>query len=301
MDRWERAEAAPPGSGPAGRAAKARGAVAARQSTKIPSLPADVATEIRRAADAATAHHREVLVERMEKAVAAYQRGRFQEAMRYGNELTREVASVPAVRRLAGFAAYRSGRGRDAARHLGAYTDMTDEPDAVPALMDSLRALGRHAKVAAAWNDLRHRSPDADILAEARMVAAGSLADRGRLPEAVELLVSAGAARALRNPSDRHLRQWYALADLYERAGDLPRARELFQRVARVDVEAYDVVDRLDALGPASRRPRRPSRATPARSRAQGSAKDSARDSAKVAPEGSHKEAPHGSRGPGAK
>ncbi|MGH8987732.1 MAG: tetratricopeptide repeat protein, partial [Acidimicrobiales bacterium] len=60
----------------------------------------------------------------------------------------------------------------------------------------------------------------------------------------------AGAARALRNPSDRHLRQWYALADLYERAGDLPRARELFQRVARADAGAYDVAERLDALGP---------------------------------------------------
>ncbi|HTX63621.1 MAG TPA: tetratricopeptide repeat protein, partial [Acidimicrobiales bacterium] len=62
----------------------------------------------------------------------------------------------------------------------------------------------------------------------------------------------------LRNPSDRHLRQWYALADLYERAGDLPRARELFERVARVDHEAYDVLERLDALGPGVGRGRAP-------------------------------------------
>lgn len=257
MDEWVRVDVAP---------APARSEAPRRPAAKLPSLPADVATEIRRAADAATAHHREVLVGRMEKAVAAYERGRYPEALRYGNELTREVGSVAAVRRIAGLAAYRVGRWRDAARHLGAYGELGDDPEVVPALMDSLRALGRHAKVAAVWTELRHRSPDADVLAEARIVAAGSLADRGRLSEAIELLASAGAARALRNPSDRHLRQWYALADLYERAGDLPRARELFQRVARVDPEAYDVAERLDALGPGGSRPRRrPTRARTSR------------------------------------
>jgi hypothetical protein len=52
------------------------------------------------------------------------------------------------------------------------------------------------------------------------------------------------------------------LADLYERAGDVPRARELFERILRVDREAYDVADRLVGLGPV--RKVRP----PARSRA---------------------------------
>ncbi len=249
MDEWVRVDGAAPA-----RAAPARTSPSAKP-VKEPTLPADVATEIRRAAEGATARHREVLVSRMEKAVAAYERGRFQEALRYGNELTREVGSVAAVRRIAGFSAYRMARWRDAIRHLNAYSDLTDEPDALPALMDSLRAMGRHARVAEAWNELRHRSPDADLVAEARMVAAGSLADRGRLPEAIELLASSGAARALRNPSDRHLRQWYALGDLYERSGDLPRARELFERVARVDPEAYDVAARLEALGPGRSRP----------------------------------------------
>ncbi len=242
---------------------RARSEVPSRPPAKVPPLPADVAAEIRRAADTATARHREALVGRMEKAVAAYERGRYPEALRYSNELTREVGSVPAVRRLAGLAAYRLGRWRDAARHLQAFAQLADEPEVTPALMDSLRALGRHAQVTAEWTELRHRSPDADVLSEARIVAAGSLADRGRLSEAIELLASAGAARALRNPSDRHLRQWYALGDLYERAGDLPRARELFLRVARVDPEAYDVADRLDALGQGGP-PRRRRRSRPA-------------------------------------
>jgi hypothetical protein len=54
----------------------------------------------------------------------------------------------------------------------------------------------------------------------------------------------------------------------------VPRARELFERVLRVDREAYDVADRLMGLGPV-RKPRpsararqnppaKPERATPA-------------------------------------
>jgi predicted TPR repeat methyltransferase len=69
------------------------------------------------------------------------------------------------------------------------------------------------------------------------------------------MLASAGASKSVRNPSPRHVRQWYLLADLYERAGDVPRAREFFERVQRVDPEAYDVAERLRALGP-ERRPR---------------------------------------------
>jgi len=202
----------------------------------------------------------------MEKAVGAYERGRFQDAFRLSTELVRELPVIAPVRRLAGFSAYRLGRWRDAVRHLSAYTELTDEPDAFPALMDAQRALGRHAKVAATWTELRRRSPDPDLLAEARIVAAGSLGDRGELLPAIELLASAGAARSLRNPSDRHVRQWYALGDLYERASDLPKARELFERVARVDAEAYDVTERLEALGPVragSRRPRGRQRPAP--------------------------------------
>ncbi|MGH8980219.1 MAG: tetratricopeptide repeat protein [Acidimicrobiales bacterium] len=256
MDEWVRTDTERSQPSPPGRAARAE---------RPAILPADVATEIRRAADGATARRKETLVERMERAVQAYERGRYTEAARLGNELTREVAGVAAVRRLAGFASYRLGRWRDGARHLRVYTDLTEEPDAVPALMDCQRALGRHRQLTDQWVALRHRSPEPELLAEARIVAAGSLADRGQLADAIDLLVSAGANKSLRNPSDRHVRQWYALGDLYERAGDLPRARDLFARVARVDAEAYDVLERLDALGrPATprRSPKKPSRGT---------------------------------------
>jgi tetratricopeptide (TPR) repeat protein len=254
MDEWVRTDTAGvPARRPGGRPARAEAAAERR-----PLLPADVATEIRRAADTATARRKEVLVGRMERAVQAYERARYTEAARLGNELVREVPGVAAVRRLAGFASYRLGRWRDASRHLHAYTELTGDPDALPALMDCERALGRHRQVSALWAELRHRSPEPEVLAEARIVAAGSLADRGQLADAIALLVAAGTGRSLRNPSDRHVRQWYALGDLYERAGDVPRARDLFGRVANVDPEAYDIAARLEALGRPARRRRRP-------------------------------------------
>ena len=51
--------------------------------------------------------------------------------------------------------------------------------DQLPVMADCLRALGRHKAVDALWDDLRHASPSDEVLAEGRIVVAGSLADRG--------------------------------------------------------------------------------------------------------------------------
>ena len=159
------------------------------------------------------------------------------------------------MRELAGLAAYRVGRWREAVRHLQAFGELSDATEHLPILMDCQRALHKPKKVAELWAELRQRSPEPDVLAEGRIVAAASLADGGDLNGAIAMLATAGASKALRNPSERHIRQWYLLADLYERAGDVPRAREYFERVLRADPDAYDVADRLRGLGP-ERRPR---------------------------------------------
>jgi tetratricopeptide (TPR) repeat protein len=204
--------------------------------------------------------HRERLVEKTESAYGAYSRGRFQDAYRAIKPVVDEVPTVAAVREVAGLAAYRSGKWREAQRHLQAFTDMTDGTEHIPVLMDCQRALRKPKKVVDLWVELRQRSPEPEVLAEGRLVAASSLAENGDLNAAITLLTSAGAAKALRNPSNRHVRQWYLLADFYERAGDVPRAREFFERVAKVDPEAYDVRDRLVGLGPDRKpRSRRPS------------------------------------------
>ena len=163
---------------------------------------------------------------------------------------------MAAVRELAGLAAYRAGRWREAARHLEALRTLEDSTDHLPVLMDCQRALHKPRKVADLWAELRQSSPDPDVLAEGRIVAAASLADAGDLQGAITLLAGAGASRALRNPSGRHVRQWYVLGDLYERAGDVPRARQYFERVGKAEPQAYDVSARLAALG-STGRPRR--------------------------------------------
>jgi len=226
------------------------------------ALPPEIAADIRNAAYVATALHRERLVEKAESAYGAYERGRYQDALRAIKPVAEETPSVAAVRELAGLAAYRSGKWREAVRHLDAHALLTDSAEHIPVLMDCQRALHKPKKVADLWTQLRQSSPEPDVLAEGRIVAAASLADNGDLQSAIAMLATAGASKALRNPSNRHIRQWYLLADLYERAGDVPRARELFERVLRVDREAYDVADRLMGLGPVRKARSRPS-ATP--------------------------------------
>ena len=93
-----------------------------RVPTDLKPLPPELAAEIRRAADVATTLHREALVTKMTQAVAAYDRGRYQEAARLAKQVGDETPSIPAVRQVAGLAAYRSGRWREAIRQLGAPT-----------------------------------------------------------------------------------------------------------------------------------------------------------------------------------
>jgi tetratricopeptide (TPR) repeat protein len=223
------------------------------------ALPPEIATEIRNAADVATAHHREHLVHQAESAFGAYERNRFTDALRAIKPVADEAPGVAAVRELAGLAAYRAGRWRSAAAHLEAFGRLSDSTEHIPVLMDCQRALHKPKKVATLWAELRQSSPEPDVLAEGRIVAAASLADAGDLNGAIAMLSTAGATKALRNPSERHIRQWYLLADLYERAGDVPKAREYFERLFRTDPEAYDVAERLRGLGP-ERRARAPRR-----------------------------------------
>jgi tetratricopeptide (TPR) repeat protein len=196
------------------------------------------------------------LAERLAAAAQAYERDRFQDALRISRPLVDEAPGSAAVRELHGLACYRLGKWRDAVRHLQASVDASEDVSQIPVIMDCCRALGRFRQVEKQWERLRQASAPSEVLVEGRLVLAASLADRGDFGAAITVLTEAGASRVLRNPAERHLRQWYLLGDLYERAGDAPKAREFFGRVVAADPELTDASERLASLGRAPRRTR---------------------------------------------
>ena len=184
--------------------------------------------------------------QRLREASKHFRRERFEDARKLLKPLAEVAPTAESVRELLGLTYYRLGRWKAAVGELEAFRALNGSTEQHPVLADCYRALGRHGKVAELWEELRAVSPSAALVAEGRIVYAGSLADQGRLDEAISVL---SAARApAKRPKEHHLRMTYALADLHERAGDLPRARQLFGVVAASDPDLGDVEARLRAL-----------------------------------------------------
>lgn len=206
-------------------------------------LAHDLLSELRRAVGPAEASR---LAPQLAQAVRAYERDRYPDALRALRPIANVATEAPAVRELLGLTLYRMGRWRPAIKELEAFRALTSSYDQHPVLADCHRALGHWKAVEELWGDLRQASPGAELVAEGDIVAAGALADRGDVAGAIRLLERAQAGRKRVRPHD--LRVSYALADLYERSGDLPRARELLRTVAAHDPGFVDVGARLAAL-----------------------------------------------------
>lgn len=207
------------------------------------SGPADVEVEIRRLAGRNGDRFLRLLME----AADAFAHDREREALRILRPVREPLADAPSVRELVGLCQYRLGNYAAAAKELEAYAELSGAVDQNPVLMDCYRAQRRWRKVGDKWDELREVSPSAAAVAEGRIVYAGALADQGRLDQALATLRARGDN--VRNPKEHHLRLWYALADLEERAGNHAAARELFDRVRRADPGYADVAERRAALG----------------------------------------------------
>ena len=186
------------------------------------------------------------LEKRLAEAVRAYDRDRYDDARRTLKPLADAAPGAASVRELYGLTLYRMGRWREAIRELEAFHALTGSFEQHPVLADCHRAMKHWEAVARLWDELRRASPGADLVTEGRIVAAGALADQGDLSGAIRLLERAPAK--VKRPQLHHLRLWYATADLYERAGEVPRARELFQAILRHEHDFVDVPERLAAL-----------------------------------------------------
>ncbi len=183
----------------------------------------------------------------MARASEAYAEDRERDAIRILRPLRNAMPGAASVRELLGLSMYRNGQYGPATEELDEYVRITGEVDQHPVLMDCARALGNHKRVDTLWAELAEVSPTAALVTEGRIVRAGSLADRGRLDDAIASL----SKRAVSTPKKvlpHHLRLWYVLADLEERAGNIPRARTLFDRIRRHESGFADVAERLAAL-----------------------------------------------------
>ena len=180
---------------------------------------------------------------RLKAAQIALERERYSEAKRIAKSLTKELSGVAAVHEVIGLASYRMGQWRDATAALELARSIRLHIEDMPVLADCYRAQRRWNDVDAVWAELKELSPSPEVMAEGRMVAAGSLSDRGELKDAIELMLKVAAIP--RRVHEYHLKQWYVLGDLYDKAGNVQKAREFFQRVALHDKEYADVSERL--------------------------------------------------------
>ncbi len=209
-----------------------------------PRKDSEAAAELRRFAGSRAPR----AVATLQQAADDFAAGRERDALRLLRPLAQTYPDAAGVRELAGLCQYSLGNYRAAERELTAFVDLTGSTDQHPVLMDCARAQKRYSRVDELWRELGEASPSADLVTEGRIVYAGSLADRGRRDEAIAVLEKRATEKP-RRVQERHARLWYALADLYERAGDIPRARALFQRVKKFDAQFADVAERLASLG----------------------------------------------------
>ena len=188
------------------------------------------------------------LIGKLALALDAFEKGRYQDAKRIIIPITRECEGVHLIHEIAGLSLYRFGQWRDAADHLEkARAAMPASTLNHPVLADCYRALMRYEKVDELWKELKDASPDPAIVAEGRIVAASAQADRGDIQNAVRIM-----QQTKKDPAkvrEHHLREWYVLADLYDRSGDVINAREWFKKIANNDPGFSDVRDRLAAIG----------------------------------------------------
>ena len=180
-------------------------------------------------------------------AVDAYDRDRYVDAKRMLEQVISIASDSLSVMELYGLTLYRMGQWAAAVKVLDEFSTRSGSFDQYPVLADCYRAQKRYKDVDRIWSELSAVSPAADVMGEGRIVIASAAADQGNLSKAISILERSLSIR--RTPTFVDLRQWYVLADLYERAGEISHARSLFNRIINHDANFFDVAERLSDLG----------------------------------------------------
>lgn len=179
---------------------------------------------------------------KLQEAADLFMEERFKVAENKLRKLRDTAPEIAEIRELLGLAFYRQGRWNAAATELEEFRRLAGSTEQHPVLMDAYRAQKKWADVDELWAELRDVSPSAALVVEGRVVVAGALADQGEMAEAIRTLERKWSRP--KRPKEHHLSRAYALADLYERSGDTPRARDLFGWIASVAPQFSDSADR---------------------------------------------------------
>jgi pentatricopeptide repeat protein len=189
----------------------------------------------------------DILVKTFAEAAAAFAAEDYDVAIRLAEQSKHMALRAVAPRELLGLALYRAGRWQDAIRELSTYRRLSGSLDQNPVMADCYRALNKPEKALEMCDEMqRDKQLPAAVMYEGAIVAAGALADMGRLQEALGRLESLDLDPT--NAEEHHLRAWYVLADLLERRGRFTQARTWFEAVAAADPELTDAQDRADRL-----------------------------------------------------
>ncbi|MFM8906737.1 MAG: tetratricopeptide repeat protein, partial [Actinomycetota bacterium] len=209
-----------------------------------PALEDPLAREVRQA----VGDRRSDFVSRqLSRALVSYDAERYREALAVLAPVLEDLWLITDVRVLAGRLEYRAQHWKAAAEHLE-FSRASDRSDMtnMPVLIDCYRALKRYELVDQLWAEMKELSPHPAVMAEGRISAAMSYADRGDVQTAIRIMTHGGEPRQVQS---HHLMEWYVLGDLYDRAGDAVTAKKFFIRVAKHDTKYVDVEARLASLG----------------------------------------------------
>lgn len=188
----------------------------------------------------------EILVKVFADAVAAFAAEDFGEAVRLGEQAKHIALRSIAARELLGLAYYRAGRWSEAARELSAFRRLTGSTEQNPVIADCYRATSKPDKAIEYCDEVLHGRVDEAVYYEAQIVAAGALADMGRMDEAIARLESLDLDPEGAGP--HHVRAWYALGDLLQKRGRFTQAREWFEAAAATAPDLTDAAERAARL-----------------------------------------------------
>jgi tetratricopeptide (TPR) repeat protein len=208
-------------------------------------LPGDVVVELRHMSKPGRA---EDAIRRLERAAELLERGDAPGAAAEAAKAKEFAPRAPSVREVLGLALYGLERYQEALSEMQAYRRMSGRADQNHIIADCLRAMGRSDRaVPLAEEALAARGVPVAAKAEAVIVAASALADRGKYDQALGML------RRIRTRDDvaspEVLRVWYVTGDILERSGHPQEAQREFRKIVRHDAAAFDAAERAAQLG----------------------------------------------------